>query len=68
MKSWTTKELSEFVKRKDLEGPSQQLRAQGVSGEDFFSLTQEELQHDLRLTPFTARKLARIRDAFLASE
>ena len=45
--------------------PAQQLQAQGVAGEDFVDLTAQVMQTDLRLSPFTARKLVRIRDAYL---
>jgi len=48
-----------------MEGPAQQLRAQGVAGADMVASTLDLLKQDLRLSAFTAKKLLRIRDAFL---
>jgi len=54
-----------FLTKKDMEAPAQQLRAQGVAGEDFASMTAQVLQKDLRFSAFTARKLVQIRDTYL---
>ena len=59
------RDLASFFIRRDMAGPAQQLQAQGVAGEDFLDLIARVLQSDLRLSPFTARKLVRIRDAYL---
>ena len=66
MRAWSVRELALFLTKADMEGPAQQLRAQGVAGEDFLHFTATDLKQDLRTTPFTAKKLLRIRDAYLA--
>ena len=43
------------------------MRQQGVSGEDFLTVTQDVLVQELRLSLFTAKKLARLRDEFVAA-
>jgi hypothetical protein len=65
MRSWSVGELASFFAKRDMEGPAQRLRVQGVAGEDFVDFTPELLQQDLRFPAFTARKLLRIRDAYL---
>ena len=51
-----------------LRGPADALRASGVAGADLLALnTDVELQKDLKLTPFAARKVLAVRDRFLAS-
>ena len=67
MSSWTVDKLMEFLIGEDMRGPGEALRAAGVNGADFLAWgTPAELQTDLKLTPFTARKLIAVRDAFLA--
>ena len=66
MRSWSVRDLASFFAKQDMEGPAQQLQAQGVSGEDFVNFTPAVLTQELRLSVFTARKLLRIRDAYLA--
>ena len=56
----------ELFAKRDMEGPAQRLREHGVDGEDFADCTPELLQQDLRFSAFAARKLLRIRDAYLA--
>ena len=67
MASWIVDELAEFLADEDLRGPAEDLRKAGVSGTDFLAWgTAAELQVDLRLAPFTARKLLATRDAYLS--
>ena len=66
LKSWSVSELAYFLTKKDMEGPAQHLRAQGVSGADFAAMTEQMLQQELRLSIFTARKLVHVREAHLA--
>ena len=66
MRSWSVGDLASFFAKRDMEGPAQRLREQGVAGEDFVDFTSEQLQQDLRFSAFAAHKLLRIRDAYLA--
>ena len=65
MRTWSVAALSRFLVKADMEVPAQQLRAQGVSGDDFVDATFSVLHNDLRMSPFTSKKLLRIRDAYL---
>ena len=65
MRTWTVAALADFFVKRDMEGPAQQLRAQGVAGADIVAFTLEQLTKDLRFSAFTAKKLLRLRDAFL---
>ena len=66
MSSWTVDDLADFLADEDLRGPAEDLKKAGVSGQDFLVWTTPmELQADLRLAPFTARKLLAVRDAYL---
>jgi hypothetical protein len=49
----------------DLEGPAVLTRVSGVNGADLLQLSINELSHDIRLTPFAARKVGAARDEFL---
>ncbi len=66
MAAWTVSELASFLNSQDLSGPSGQLRHHGVSGEDFLSITAGVLTKELGLSKFTAKKLERLRDVFVA--
>lgn len=66
MASWGVDQLAEFFTSKDLRGPAEALRVSGVAGADLLAWsTASELQADLKLTPFTARKVLATRNAFL---
>ena len=68
MRSWNVNELASFLEGEDLRGPAAALRAAGVSGSDFMAWsTEDELVADLRLAPFTARKLLTCRARFLSA-
>ena len=66
MRAWSVKDLASFFAQRDMEGPAQQLQLQGVAGMDFVELSSEELQTDVRSSASSARKLVRIRDAYLS--
>ena len=67
MASWTVGQLAEFLVNEDMCGPAEALRTAGVNGADFLVWgTPAELQADMRLAPFTARKLIASRVVFLA--
>ena len=68
MRSWTVTELASFLEGDDMRGPAAALRTAGVSGSDFMAWgTEDELVADLRLAPFTARKLLACRAKFLSA-
>ena len=48
-----------------MEGPASQLFAQAVNGRDFLQFSHEHIAHELRLTPFVARKVMAMRDNYL---
>ena len=65
MRSWTVAETGRFLEEHDLEGPAELTRVSGVNGADLLQLSINELSHDIRLTPFAARKVGAARDEFL---
>ena len=66
MASWTVDELADFLADEDLQGPADAFKNAGVNGADFLAwATATELQADLRIAPFTAKKLIATRDAYL---
>ena len=67
MASWTVGELADFLADEDLQGPADALKNAGVNGKDFLAwATATEAQADLRISPFTAKKLIATRDAYLS--
>ena len=46
-------------------GPAGYLYAQSVNGTDFLALSESDFIHSVKATPFVAKKLVRVRDAFL---
>ena len=61
-------QLAEFLAVRDLCGPAEAMRASGVAGADLLAWgNASEVQVDVRLTPFAARKVLAARDEFLAS-
>ena len=68
MAAWTVDELADFLRGEDLHGPAEDLRKAGVAGKDFLAWgTAAELQADLRVAPFTAKKLLASRDAYVSA-
>ena len=68
MRSWTATEVVAFAKARDLAGPAATLFASSVDGADLLGMTQGVLVRQVRLTPFAAAKVLRVRDAFLAGQ
>lgn len=68
MASWRVDQTAEFLALRDLRGPAEAMRASGVAGIDLLAWsTAGEVQADLKLTPFAARKVLAARDELLAS-
>ena len=68
MRAWSVNELGSFAKARDLAGPASVLAASGVNGADLLTMDEATLVHDVRMTPFAARKVLRARDSFLAGK
>ena len=64
---WTVADLARFMRGKDLAGPCGILQANGVAGADLLDMSASDLEGELRLTPFAARKVIKARDAFLSA-
>ena len=58
-------ETGRFLEEHDLAGPAELTRVSGVDGVDLLQLSINELSHDIRLTPFAARKVDATGDGFL---
>ena len=68
MASWSADSLAEHVAAAGLAGAASCLQRAGVSGVDLLSwAAASEIEADLKLLPFSARKLLRWREAFLAA-
>ena len=65
MRRWSVAEVSTFLLARDLQGPASVCCASGVNGADLYGLTAHQLCHEVRLTPFAARKVVAARDDFL---
>lgn len=66
MAAWSVEELARRVASEDAEALSQTLRANGVNGSDFLAFEDAaEAARDLKLSPFAAKKLIRLRETFL---
>ena len=65
MRAWTAKGLRSFLESRDMVGPAGYLYAQSVNGTDFLALSESDFIHSVKATPFVAKKLVRVRDAFL---
>ena len=66
MGSWNVDAVVTFAHGRDLAGPAAALFTSSVNGSDLLTLTEDVLVHEVRLTPFAARKVMAARDAFLA--
>ena len=62
---YTTSELRTALTEQDMCGPAEDLFKQGVDGADFLSFTPETIVNELRLSPFVAKKLCKVRAALL---
>ena len=65
MEGWPAAEVVQFLTSNDLEGPAKILFASGVRGQDLKRLTVTDLQDDLRLSAFGARRVLNARNAYL---
>ena len=65
MRSWSSKGVRCFFQKADLSGAAETLFHQGVNGEDLVAFDHDVLVKELRLTPFTAKKIIDSRDHFL---
>ena len=67
LRAWTAAEVCFFYGQQDAAGLSSALEQNAVTGADLLSFTWwTDLCHDLRMTPFSARKVLRLQDAFLS--
>ena len=62
---FTVSEVSGLLRSKDLSGPAQVLESNGVNGADLLGLSATQLQTELRMSVFAARKVIAARDTFL---
>ena len=65
MARWTVADVVHFLEEADLDGPAEFCRQSGVAGADLLQLTAAELIAEVRLSPFAARKVSSVRDAYL---
>ena len=65
MEGWTAAEVVQFLTSNDLEGLARIFFANGVRGQDLKRLTINDLQHDLELSAFAARRILNARNAYL---
>ena len=67
MKGWGVKEVGDFLRGADLQGPASACEANGVDGRDLFAMEAITLREEVRLSPFAARKVVSARDVFLSA-
>ena len=66
--AWSVRDVAAFHRGRDAEGAAKVMEENSVGGTDLLAFTTwPELQAELRVTPFLARKALTLRDAFLAS-
>ena len=66
MREWTVEEVVGFFKSKDAESLGRNLEQNSVNGSDSLAFqSASEVQEDLRVTPFAARKIMDLRRQFL---
>ena len=67
--AWTTDEVAMFFAQQDADGLGNALRGNSVNGSDLLAFTSwMDLHQELHMTPFAAKKILRLRDAFLKGE
>ena len=64
----TVSEVASLLRSKDLTGPAQLFEANGVNGADLLGFTATQLQTELRMTVFAARKVVAARESFLHAQ
>ena len=66
MEDWGVDAVVDFFRARDAAGIAVRMHDDSVAGTDFLEFASAEtLQTDLRMTPFSARKALRLRDAHL---
>ena len=66
-KAWSVADVNQFFRQRDAAGVAAVFERNAVNGEDFLAFSSADaLERDLRLTPFAARKVMRLRVEFLA--
>ena len=65
-KAWSVADVSQFLRQRDAAGIAAVFERNAVNAEDFLAFPgAEDLERDLRLTPFAARKVVRLRAELL---
>ena len=65
-RAWSVADVATFFRQRDAAGVATTFERNAVNGEDLLSFaTAAEISRDLQLTPFAARKVVQMRDAFL---
>ena len=68
MKEWTVGEVAKFFEDQDAAGVATCIQSNAVNGTDLFDFTdKEQVLQELNVTPFLAKKICSLRDAFLTS-
>ena len=67
MGKWGAEAVASFLEGADLAGPAAHLLKNGVDGKDLQGFDAGTLVHELRMTPFAAKKVVAAKDAFLRS-
>ena len=66
MQAWSVRDVVQFYESKDASGLATTLDQNAVCGSDLLAFgSWQEVQTELRLTPFAAKKAVSLRDAFL---
>ena len=69
MATWGVAELARWLETHDMAGAAARFHSQGVNGGGVVAFTTADgLTHDLRTTPFVAKKVLQLRDAHLAAQ
>ena len=65
--SWTPSRLGAWLRCEHLHAPADIFERNGVTGQDFATMTEEDLTDGLRVLPWAAAKVLRLRGALVAS-
>ena len=66
MMEWSVAQVASFYGSEDAAAIGAALAASSVPGADLLSFTVDSAKEDLKVNPFVARKVCRLRDCFLA--
>ena len=65
-RAWSVEDVVSFFRQRDAAGVATTVERNAVNGEDLLGFaTAADIARDLQLPPFAARKVIRLRDAFL---